>query len=129
MRFVIFFLCALIISCNALLAHDHEHPELNTWFQSLRSKKGLCCDGNDALHLKEVQWETKDGHYRVAVPADAYAYNAALHGESVTTIWVDVPDDAVIDEPNKDPEGQAMVWPIYGYNGPSVRCFLPGTLS
>jgi len=34
------------------------------------------------------------------------------------------PDDAVIDDPNK--EGTALVWPTYGYLGATVRCFMPG---
>ena len=39
----------------------------------------------------------KDGHYRVRIEGD----------------WVDVPEDAVITEPNR--VGRTMVWPIRGY--------------
>jgi hypothetical protein len=28
-------------------AHDHSHPELNSWFESLKSGKGPCCSDAD----------------------------------------------------------------------------------
>ena len=45
-------------------------------------------------------------------------------------IWVDVPDDAVINVPNK--VGRTMVWPVYNdFNYPevSIRCFMPGSMA
>jgi hypothetical protein len=41
--------------------------------------------------------------------------------------WIDVPDDAVITEPNK--AGRTMVWPMQGYMGTTIRCFLPGSMT
>ena len=41
-------------------------------------------------------------------------------------IWVEVPDEAVITEPNK--AGRTMVWPVYGPEGVSIRCFMPGSM-
>ena len=41
--------------------------------------------------------------------------------------WHDVPDDAVITEPNR--VGRTMVWPIRGYQGLSIRCFMPGSMT
>src|SRR6516164_9103312 len=41
--------------------------------------------------------------------------------------WVDVPDEAVITEPNRI--GRTMVWPIRGYLGLTIRCFMPGQMS
>jgi hypothetical protein len=38
-----------------------------------------------------------------------------------------VPDDAVITEPNR--VGRTMVWPIRGYQGLSIRCFMPGSMT
>ena len=40
---------------------------------------------------------------------------------------VDVPDEAVITEPNRI--GRTMVWPIRGYLGLSIRCFMPGSMT
>lgn len=84
---------------------------LGPWFKSLKSKGGAwCCDGADGTALSDVDWDTKDGHYRVR-----------LEGE-----WVVVPDDAVIDEPNR--AGKTMVWPYHGALGVTIRCFLPGIM-
>ncbi len=35
--------------------------------------------------------------------------------------WVDVPEDAVITEPNR--AGRTMVWPLKTAFGVSIRCF------
>lgn len=109
--------------------HDHNRPDLTKWFMSLYSNHGaLCCDGSEAMHLSNVEWTAPDNsshHYRVKIPINANAYARARHSEEVETMWVDVPDDAVVDEPNK--EGTALVWPTYGPPfGAAVRCFMPG---
>ena len=92
-------------------AHDYQHPELNSWYESLHSGKGPCCDGSDATRVDDADWETKDGHYRVRIDGE----------------WVDVPNDAVVDGPNR--AGRTMVWPYY-LNGAfvGVRCFMPGSM-
>jgi hypothetical protein len=92
-------------------AHDYQHPELNSWYESLHSGKGPCCDGNDAKRIDDADWETNDGHYRVRIDGE----------------WVDVPNDAVVDGPNR--AGHTMVWPYY-LNGAfvGVRCFMPGSM-
>jgi hypothetical protein len=88
-----------------------QNPELHKWFDSLRSGKGPCCSDADGSAVSDVDWETANGHYRVR-----------LDGE-----WVDVPDEAVITEPNRI--GRTMVWPIRGYLGVSIRCFMPGSMT
>jgi hypothetical protein len=94
------------------LVHDPARPELNGWFLGLSSAKGPCCDGSEATRLDDVDWESRDGHYRVR-----------LEGE-----WVDVPDSAVVEGPNR--AGPTMVWP-YRKDGKldQVRCFLPGSMT
>ncbi len=104
-------------------AHDHEHPELNGWYQSLESGKGPCCDGSDAVHLADPEWESHNGHYRVLLPKNPHiTYDLEVNGE-----WVDVPDEAVVKGPNKD--GRAIVWPMYEDGHPVPRCFMPGAES
>jgi hypothetical protein len=71
-----------LLLCTPALAHDPSHPELNEWFNRLASGKGLCCSFADGFVVSDVDWESKDGHYRVR-----------LEGR-----WIDVPDDAVITE-------------------------------
>jgi len=62
------------------------------------------------LAVSDVDWESKDGHYRVRLENK----------------WIDVPDDALITEPNR--AGRTMVWPMR-FNGEIfVRCFLPGSM-
>jgi len=95
---------------GAVRAHDHQHPELNGWYESLHSGKGPCCDGSDAQRVDDADWDTKDGHYRVR-----------LEGE-----WVDVPDEAVVAGPNR--AGRTMVWPYYLDGHPRPRCFMPGSM-
>lgn len=101
------------------LAHDHEHPELNSWYPTLHSKGGSpCCDGSDfdegsATRLTDADWESHDGHYRVRIEGQ----------------WVDVPGDTIVEGPNRD--GRPIVWFYYtsamgGPVTPVVRCFIPG---
>ena len=90
--------------------HDHENPELNSWYESLRSGKGPCCDGSDAKRVDDADWESKDGHYRVRIDGE----------------WVDVPREAVVDGPNR--AGRTMVWPYYQGGHPKARCFMPGSM-
>lgn len=77
---------------------------LHDWFNKLASGKGLCCSFADGVAIEDPDIDVKGGHYRVR-----------LNGE-----WFDVPDDAVITEPNLI--GRAFVWPYQG----GIRCFLPG---
>jgi hypothetical protein len=115
----------LPIICTALLlglisqvshAHDHSRPELNRWFDSLKSGKGPCCSDADGYAVSDPDWESKRGHYRVRIEGE----------------WWDVPDDAVITEPNR--AGRTMVWPIYnrglgGVLSVTIRCFMPGSMT
>jgi hypothetical protein len=94
-------------------AHDHNRPELDGWFKALSSSRGPCCDGSEALRLEDVDWDTKDGHYRVRIDGE----------------WVDVPDNAVLDGPNR--AGYTAVWPyqtreLDGTVKTQIRCFLRG---
>ena len=96
----------------------YKDSAFHDWFEHLASGKGLCCSYADGYVVTDADWETKDSHYRVRVPRAA---------GSNDMIWVDVPDEAVITEPNK--AGRTMVWPLYGYEGVSIRCFMPGSMT
>jgi hypothetical protein len=112
--------CALLLSASAttsMRARDvdgryaAQNPELHQWFEGLRSGKGPCCSDADGASVADVDWETQDGHYRVRIDGE----------------WVNVPDEAVITEPNR--LGRTMVWPIRGYLGILIRCFMPGSMT
>jgi hypothetical protein len=85
-------------------------PEMKAWFDSLRSGRGPCCSDADGAAVSDVDWESKDGHYRVR-----------LGGE-----WIDVPDDALVTEPNR--AGRTMVWPMFEGDAIKIRCFMPGSM-
>ncbi|WP_376712058.1 hypothetical protein [Bradyrhizobium hereditatis] len=89
----------------------YANSPLKQWFDSLKSGKGPCCSDADGSAVSDVDWESKNGHYRVRIDGE----------------WYDVPDDAVITEPNR--VGRTMVWPIRGYQGLTIRCFMPGSMT
>ena len=88
-----------------------QNPELHQWFEGLKSGKGPCCSDADGTAVSDVDWESANGHYKVRLDNE----------------WVEVPDEAVITEPNRI--GRTMVWPIRGYLGISIRCFMPGSMT
>jgi len=86
---------------------------LKKWFDGLASGKGPCCSDADGTALSDVDWEAKDGHYRVRIDG----------------AWWLVPDEAVLKEPNLSQ--RTMVWPIYYRSDLSpvrieIRCFIVG---
>jgi hypothetical protein len=82
---------------------------LHNWFDSLVSGKGPCCSNADGKIIPDVDWESKDGHYRVRIDGE----------------WVDVPDSAVLKQPNLD--GRTIVWPMYEGGKITPRCFIAGS--
>jgi hypothetical protein len=104
----------VLVTMNAQARDDGRYANslLKAWFDSLHSKSGgACCSNADGLALSDVDWDTKDGHYRVRLDG----------------AWIDVPADAVITEPNR--AGRTMVWSYYVQGRPTIRCFLPGTMT
>ena len=122
MRKVTFLLAALLAS--SALARDvdgrYAGSPLKPWFDQLKSGKGLCCSDADGTALSDVDWEgfsdasKPNVHYRVRIDSD----------------WWDVPDEAVITEPNR--AGRTMVWPVRYWEHDkltiSIRCFMPGSM-
>ena len=112
---------ALLAQALPVLGRDldgrYRDSPLHDWFEHLASGKGLCCSFADGYVVEDADWETK-GRCRVRVPIATDAANA---------IWVDVPDEAVITEPNK--AGRTMIWPLYGLGGVSIRCFMLGSMA
>lgn len=96
---------------SGALGHDHGRPDLNQWFKSLAVQSGFCCDGADSNAIDDADWESLNGHYRVRI-----------NGQ-----WIDVPDSAVLKQPNLD--GRTMVWPYYINGSPVIRCFIPGVMT
>jgi len=96
----------------------YRESPLHDWFEHLASGKGLCCSYADGYVIQDADWESRDSQYRVRVPTAPSSENM---------IWIDVPDEAVITEPNR--AGRTMVWPLYIFGGVSIRCFVPGSMT
>jgi len=104
----------------------YANSPLKPWFDQLKSRHGLCCSDADGYVVEDADWEAKNGRYRVRVPKSP---------DSKSMVWVDVPDNSVITEPNK--AGRTMVWPVYfeGVTGDErhpqilIRCFMLGSMT
>jgi hypothetical protein len=94
----------------------YANSPLKSWFNGLKSGRGLCCSFADGVRIDDVDWDTdgpkdKDGNA---------TYRVRLDGR-----WMNVPPSAVVTEPNR--AGPAIVWPILYESKPyDIRCFLPG---
>jgi hypothetical protein len=111
----IFFSIALSLSFfpGLALTRDLDGKYANSpfkqWFDSLASRRGPCCSVADGQSVEDVDWDTKNGQYRVR-----------LDGQ-----WIEVPADALVTAPNKF--GPAVVWLYKDYEGKTqIRCFIPG---
>jgi hypothetical protein len=121
MRWLALTVVSLLLLLMALLIHGarardldgrYAQSPLRKWFDGLKSSGGaLCCSDADGTAISDAEWRSKNGGYEVF-----------LEGE-----WRRVPDSAVVTEPNKS--GRTMVWPLRGYMGITIRCFMPGSMS
>lgn len=109
------FFFGLCFGLIAFYAHAHDRhaapisKEMKQWFDGLKSGRGPCCSDADGNVVKDADWRTKDGKYEVFVEGK----------------WVEVPEDAVINQPNL--YGQTMVWLMGApFGGTSIRCFMVG---
>src|SRR5262249_55662047 len=87
----------------------YSNSPLKQWFESLASRRGPCCSVADGQTVEDVDWDSKDGKYRVR-----------LDGQ-----WIEVPPDALVTVSNK--YGLPVVWPYKDYEGKTqIRFFTPG---
>ena len=91
-----------------VLAHARDdgryaNNPLKQWFDSLHSGKGFCCSEADG---RETEYDIRGEHYWVPVNGT----------------WTEVPDDAVITEPNKF--GRPLLWLRVDQQ---IQCFIPGS--
>lgn len=115
-----------ILCAAPLAAHEMDHPELDSWYESLtvpgpNLRGALCCNRRDC---KPVMSRIRaDGRWEVYVDRKTFpdepGYSPLVGG--APDAWVVVPEEAIIrDKPN--PNGEAVAcW----YNH-VVRCFVPG---
>jgi Major tropism determinant N-terminal domain len=112
---------ASLVLIAALCSRSHARDDgrfanspLKAWFDQLASGKGLCCSFADGVRIAVDEWDnlgsTADG---------GSGYRVRLNGQ-----WLDVPQAALITEPNR--AGQAYVWPYQDAGKTKIRCFIPG---
>ena len=108
----------MLLLITPSLARDdgrYAGSPLHEWFDSLQSVYGRCCSDADGTAVVDADWESHDGHYRVRIDGN----------------WYDVPNGAVIKEPNRD--GRTIVWPMpllkEGKVTIGIRCFMPGSMT
>jgi hypothetical protein len=106
------FMGGVVYSCAAR-AHMKDRPELDHWFESLRSSNGSpCCSTVDGTEVRDIDWDTTvengKSHYRVHIEGK----------------WIVVRDFQVVTEPNR--YGGPIVWVHHADGKPVVRCFMPG---
>jgi hypothetical protein len=66
-------LAGLLIGVQAKARDDGRYAAspLKPWFDNLKSKGGaLCCSDADGTALSDVDWQTKDGRYRVRIDGE-----------------------------------------------------------
>lgn len=114
---------SLLLFSSSVLAKDVDgkwaqaDPEKHQFYHDLHSRsKTWCCDISDGRALSDPDWQTQD--------KPGSSYKVRLDGE-----WIDVPDSAIIDTPNK--YGVPIVWsyrnnPLGGPSITTITCFLPG---
>ena len=56
----------------------YRESPLHDWFEHLASRKGLCCSFADGYVVRDADWETMEGHYRVRVPKSADSSDASV---------------------------------------------------
>ena len=103
---------ALLITTSLAYSKDdgrYADSPLRNWFDSLQSKKGMCCSFVDGRTVADPDWGT-----------DEHGYWVIVDGEKLA-----ISPDALLTVPNKF--GQAVVWPYKDAEGNlQIRCFLPG---
>lgn len=123
---------ALLLASERAQARDdgrYANSDLREWFQGLTNKKGgNCCAESDGVRVRDVDWDRdgkSGGGYRVRLCSEVH-FNSE-RGLVTDCEWYDVPDDAVLDTPNR--AGDAMVWRQWFDGKPHILCFLPGSFS
>lgn len=95
-------------------------PSTRQWFrdQKIPGTQRLCCSESDGVYAEE---DIREGHYWARFVA--VQHNDGAPPTEVASGWMQVPDAAVIRDPNR--HGAPVVW--WGWqNGLFIRCFSPG---
>lgn len=95
-------------------------PAIKRWFndQKVPGTQRTCCSEADGVYAEE---DIREGHYWARFVA--IQHNEGLAPTEISSGWMQVPDAAVIHDPNRN--GAPVVW--WGWqNGLFIRCYAPG---
>ena len=97
--------------------YDNVAPSVRQWFRSQKSPKtgGLCCSEADGIYAEE---DLRQGHYWTRFQFIGVA------GDSEQSGWMQVPDEVVIHDPNR--QGAPVVWYFFQNGAVAIRCYAPG---
>lgn len=122
-------LLVLCLTLVASIAHSREQfpgqyaqvdPAIKKWFneQKIPGTERLCCSEADGVYAEE---DIRGTHYWARFVAKQY--NEGAPPVEISSGWMQVPDEAVIHDPNR--HGAPVVW--WGWqNGLFIRCYAPG---
>lgn len=83
--------------------------ELKPWFDSLQSRRGMCCSFADGRVVEDPDIDTDGKQLRVRIDGE----------------WIPVPDDALVSGANRF--GRPLIWPYKTADGKThIRCFMGG---
>jgi hypothetical protein len=116
-------LVLLMSTSVAFAGGDWKNSPLHHWFDSLASKRGLCCSFADGVAISDVDWGTEVLDNPITLPdgtQERNVYWVIVDGQKLV-----VSPNAVIVEHNR--YGRAVVWPFKNAADQlEVRCFMPG---
>jgi hypothetical protein len=117
---------ALIVALACLhgaQSHEQQHPELDAWYQSLKSPLGLHCCNTTDCHRTEAEVR-QDGKWWARLARPVYKNPAALNWE--LTRWVQIPDNIILKNIH-NPTGEAVI--CHSLDGSELHCFVEPNLS
>jgi hypothetical protein len=119
---IIFF---ILVTYSVVFAHVHDRPDLDQWFQGLKSSGGMpCCANSDAAVLKDPDWKSDSGDCQIT-PIGMNNDKSSGYCVYFKDAWWLVPERALVLQPNKF--GLALLWQTEDPGGLFIRCFMPGT--
>lgn len=98
-------------------------PQEQKWFndQTIPGSKTRCCNDSDGTYAEQ---DIRNGHYWAKFTAVSFGEDGSKYSTIVD--WMQVPDGAVIHDPNR--HGAPVVWWYWNGVGWGIKCYAPGAL-
>jgi hypothetical protein len=127
----VFFIIAIVFLSLPARAHDHNRPDLDSWYRGLGSARSPCCTGaEEGVKLLDADWRMDHLEDCKITDGQIYGQNAigTQYCVKMYGAWWLVPDNSIVKGVNL--EGVAIVWPLLSYGikdekQVNIRCFMP----